>query len=76
MPLDVLKLKTENKNVTRDYMTGTGKNIKSVCKLKKINNRNQNSLRFSSREFIVSVTFSISITFRLRSSITLFSSVA
>ena len=35
MPPYVFKLKTENKNVTRDYMIGTGKNVKAIYKLKK-----------------------------------------
>ena len=74
MPPYVFKLKTENKNVTRDYMIGTGKNVKAIYKLKI--NQNQISLFFSLREFIVSVSFSISTTFCLRSSITLFASIA
>ena len=59
MSLYVLKLKTENKNITQDYMIGTGKNVKVVYKLKKINNQNKNSLFL----FEVSVSFSISTTF-------------
>ena len=59
MSLYVLKLKTENKNITQDYMMGTGKNVKVVYKLKKINNQNKNSLFL----FEVSVSFSISTTF-------------
>ena len=35
MSLYILKLKTENKNITQDYMMGTGKNVKVVYKLKK-----------------------------------------
>ena len=66
MPLYVLKPKTENKNITQDYMIGTGKNVKAVYKFKKKSTQNQNSLHFFSREFIVSVSFSISTTFRLR----------
>ena len=76
MSLFVLKPKTENKNITQDYMIGTRKNVKAVYKLKKNNNQNQNYLRFFSREFIVSVSFSISTTFRWRSSIILFASIA
>ena len=76
MSLFVLKPKTENKNITQDYMIGTRKNLKAVYKLKKNNNQNQNYLRFFSREFIVSVSFSISTTFRWRSSIILFASIA
>ena len=76
MSLYVLKLKTENKNTSQDYMIETGKNKKAVNKLKKINNQNENYLRLFSTEFIVSVSFSISTTFRLRSSIILFASIA
>ena len=76
MSLFVLKPKTENKNITQDYMIGTRKNVKAVYKLKKNNNQNQNYLRFFSREFIVSVSFSISTTFHLSSSIILFASIA
>ena len=76
MSLFVLKPKTKNKNITQDYMIGTRKNVKAVYKLKKNNNQNQNYLRFFSREFIVSVSFSISTTFRWRSSIILFASIA
>ena len=76
MSLFVLKPKTENKNITQDYMIGTRKNVKAVYKLKKNNTQNQNYLRFFSREFIVSVSFSISTTFRWRSSIILFASIA
>ena len=76
MSLFVLKPKTENKNITQDYMIGTRKNLKAVYKLKKNNNQNHNYLRFFSREFIVSVSFSISTTFRWRSSIILFASIA
>ena len=76
MSLFVLKPKTENKNITQDYMIGTRKNLKAVYKLKKNNNQNQNYLRFFSREFIVSVSFSISTTFHLSSSIILFASIA
>ena len=76
MSLFVLKPKTENKNITQDYMIGTRKNLKAVYKLKKNNNQNQNYLRFFSREFIVPVSFSISTTFRWRSSIILFASIA
>ena len=32
MSLYVLKPKTENKNITQDYMIGTGKNVKSSLK--------------------------------------------
>ena len=35
MSLYVLKPKTENKNITQDYMIGTGKNVKVVYKLRK-----------------------------------------
>ena len=35
MSLYVLKLKTENKNITLEYMIGTGQNLKAVFKLKK-----------------------------------------
>ena len=38
MSLYVLKPKTENKNITQNYMKGTGKNVKTVY------NQNQNSL--------------------------------
>ena len=76
MSLYVLKLKTENKNTSQDYMIETGKNVKAINKLKKINNQNENYLRLFSTEFIVSVSFSISTTFRLRSSIILFASIA
>ena len=38
MSLYVLKPKTENKNITQDYMIGTGKNVKAVYKLKKKKN--------------------------------------
>ena len=44
MSLYVLKPKTENRNITQDYMIRTGKNVKAVYKLKKINIQNQNSL--------------------------------
>ena len=76
MSLYVLKIKTENKSTSQDYMIETGKNVKAVNKLKKINNQNENYLRLFSTEFIVSVSFSISTTFRLRSSIILFASIA
>ena len=35
MSFYVFKPKTENKNITQDYMIGTGKNAKAVYKLKK-----------------------------------------
>ena len=35
MSLYVLKAKTENINITQDYMIETGKNVKAVYKLKK-----------------------------------------
>ena len=35
MSLFVLKPKTENKNITQDYMIGTRKNLKAIYKLKK-----------------------------------------
>ena len=75
MSLYVLKPKTENRNITQDYMIRTGKNVKAVYKLKKINIQNQNSLCFLLREFIVSISFSISTTFRLHSCIILFASI-
>ena len=77
MSLYVLNPKTENKNITQDHMIETGKNVKAVYKLKKkTNNQDQNSFSFFSREFLVSVSFSISTTFHLRSSIILFASIA
>ena len=77
MSFYVFKPKTENKNITQDYMTGTGKNAKAVYKLKK--NQQPKSkffFCFFAREFIVSVSFSISTTFHLRSSIILFAAIA
>ena len=60
MSLYVLKPKTENKNITQDYMIGTRKDVKAVYKLKKSNQKSKsNSLHFFSREFIVSASFSI-----------------
>ena len=63
MSLYILKLKTENKNITQDYMMGTGKNVKVVYKLKKINNQNKNSLCFSLRCLSVSLFLQPSTTF-------------
>ena len=77
MSLYVLKPKTENKNITQDYMIGTRKDVKAVYKLKKSNQKSKlNSLHFFSREFIVSASFSIFTTFCLHSSIIRFASVA
>ena len=73
-----LCIKTKNRKQKRNarLYDRNRKNVKAVYKLKKINNQNQNSLRFFSREFIVPVSFSISTTFRSRSSIILFASIA
>ena len=51
MSLYVLKPKTENKNITQDYMIGTGKNVKAVYKLKKKKRKkidNQNEILYVS----------------------------
>ena len=66
MPLYVLKPKTENKNITQDLYDRNRKKCKSSLQVQKKSTQNQYSLYFFSREFIVSVSFSISTTFRLR----------
>ena len=61
-------IKTKNrkqKHNTRLYDRNR-KKCKSSLQVQKKSTQNQNSLHFFSREFIVSVSFSISTTFRLR----------
>ena len=50
MSLYVLKPKTENKSITQDHMIGTGKNLRAVYKLKKINNQNHQSFLYLVRK--------------------------
>ena len=54
MSLYVLKPKSENKNITQDYMIGTRKNVKAVYKLKK--NQQSKSKFFT---FLFEVIYSV-----------------
>ena len=54
MSLYILKPKSENKNITQDYMIGTRKNVKAVYKLKK--NQQSKSKFFT---FLFKVIYSV-----------------
>ena len=74
MSLYVLNQKQKKEHNTKLY-DWNRKDVQFTSS-KKINNQNQNSLRYFSREFILSVSFSIYTTFCLRSPIIIFASVA